>query len=169
MKRSARFAAALLLAGLVQIFLPGEAVAENSQWKFQKFTDRFTDIESGSVFSSHSNGGHILFNCEVGKPIDDFLAFAVTVADDRYPEKKIIDVTWRTDIGEVHRESWFSNLDRDGGGVAINAQEAVNFARALMRAQQRIVFRNPNGTVEFDSKGSTRAIEQLFDFCGLIQ
>ena len=136
---------------------------------FQKFTDRFTDIERGSVSSSHSNGGHILINCGAGKPIDEFLAFVASVDGDHYAEKKIIEVTWRTDKGVVRRENWFRNKSRSGGGVVINAQEAIDFARALMRAQQRIVFRNPNGTVEFDANGSTKAIRQLLDFCGLNQ
>ena len=169
MTLAVRLSAALLLAGLGLVSLPGEVWAENTRWKFQIFTDSFTDVNSGSVFSSHLNGGHIFFLCQQGKPIDKFLAFVVTVDSDRYFEDKIIEVTWRTDKGAVHRENWHRNLDRSGGGVVINAQQAVSFARSVMRANERIIFRNPNGTIEFDAKGSTKAISQLFDFCGLPQ
>lgn len=169
MKRSTQFATVILLAGLVQVSVSGVGLAENSRWKFQTLTDRFTDIQSASVFSAHSNGGRIFFNCKMGKPIDEFLAFAVTASGDRYLEKKIIEVTWRTDKGTVHRENWFRNKSRDGGGVAINGQEAVDFALAVMRAQRRIVFRNPNGTIEFNANGSTNAISQMLEFCGLKQ
>ena len=59
-------------------------------------------------------------------------------------------------------------VDRDGGAVTFG-QNAYKFALAVARAQERIVFRNANGTVVFDAKGSTKAIKRMLEFCGLKQ
>ena len=166
MKRSARTAVVILLAGLAQVSLSGVVLADIFSWQFSSSVDPLTDVARGRVISSHADRGHISFSCRKGKPAAKFLVFAASGRYDVNSESKI-EVAWRIDNETVHNEIWNAKSTPDGDGVLALGQNAYEFALAVGRAQKRIVFRDGNGTVVFDARGSTKAISQQLDFCGL--
>lgn len=168
MKRSSRFATVFLLAGLVQVFLTGASSAQNVPWQFSSRTDPLTDEITGRVLSVGVNGGFIGFSCVMGNSTEKFLASGRTQKFDQYPEGQV-EVAWRTDEGAVRRYIWDANPATAGGGVRTIGQNALEFALSVMRAQSRVVFDVANKTVVYDASGSTKAISQLLEFCGLKQ
>ena len=168
MKRSARFATVIFLAGLVQVSLPVVVSAQNTPWKLKTRVDPITDEPRGTILSSHVDGGHIGFSCDRGNSRSEFLAVASTRKGDKYPEGEI-EVAWRIDKGAVRREMWEADSYTPLGGVGLVGQGAYEFALAVARAQKRVVFRNENGTVVFNPDGSAKAISQLLQLCGLKQ
>lgn len=168
MKRSARFAAALLLAGLVQISLPGVVWAENRPWELESSYVPVADQFRFSVTSLHMDGGMVILFCLAGNPKSNFGAGVFTESGDEYPNGEVA-VSWRIDKGTVHDEIWTAVTSKAQVGVVTIGDDAYDFALAVASAQNRIVFRNPNGRVVFDAKGSTKAISQLLGLCGLKQ
>jgi len=167
MKRSARFTAVILLAGLVQISLSSVGFAESYPWEFTSRIDPVTDEATGTVFSSHENGDTLIFSCTKGEPIADFLALKSTQSIHRHPTGNV-EVVWRIDSRPVINEIWKGEIDVGNDGFVESAgQPAYDFALAAMHAKNRIVFRAANRTDVFDAKGSTKAISRLIEFCRL--
>ena len=168
MKRNVRFAAVFLLAGLVQVALSGVVSAQNTPWKFFPRIDPVTDKVSGHVVSVTTDRS-IAFACQKGEPVEVFFAEVETGVSDGVSGRDV-EVAWRTDDGAVRNEIWkASEFKNQIGGVEIAGQSAFEFALAVARAQNRVVFRDPNGTLVYDAKGSTKAISQMLEFCGLEQ
>lgn len=166
MTRAVQLSAALLLAGLALVSLPREVWAQNSPWRFSTSIDPITDEPAGTVLSVHFNGGRIIFTCEAGDPRSKFLVRASTGSRDEHPRGEV-EVVWRIDDGKPRTETWEADWISTTRGVGTIGQSAYEFALAVARAQVRIVLRNINGTAIFNTDGSTKAISQLLELCGL--
>lgn len=164
MTRAVRLSAAMLLAGLGLVVLPGTGWAQNTPWQFSNRVDPLTDKASATVLTVHAGGAFVSFTCVRGDDRNRFLAFGSTKESDRHPSGSV-EIAWRIDSEQALRQSWESNtLVGNGGVVAIGAQ-AYEFALGVAKAQNRVVFSNSNGTVVFNAHGSTNAIRQLLSFC----
>ena len=169
MKRSARIATLILLAGLVQVFLPSVGLAQSTPWEFKTIKSTSAGDANARVSSQHVDGGHISFACTKGKPKSLFLAFASTKTGDEYPGGDI-KIAWRIDGDVAQHTTWKANTFSSArNGVVALGQDAFEFALAVARAQNRVVFRNENGTAVFDVRNSTKAIAELLEFCELEQ
>jgi hypothetical protein len=164
MRRSTRIAAALLLAGLVQVSLPSAVSAQNIPWRFATSVDPITDDVFGDVSSGHFDGGYVIFGCAKGGSLDNFFIIASTQKFDSRT-KRNVKISWRVDNGPAREEIWEAETSRERGGNLSVGRSAYEFALAVGGAQRRIVFRDPNGTVVFDAKGSTKAVRQLLKHC----
>ncbi|NNE85563.1 MAG: hypothetical protein HKN28_16490 [Alphaproteobacteria bacterium] len=168
MKRSTQFATVVLLAGVAQVSLASESLAQNIPWRFSSEIDPLTDKAGGSATAA-TKISIVDFSCVKGEPIGEFLVL-VDLGDTDVYSKDELEVAWRTDNNAVRNEIWEANkVSVDSVGVGVLGQKAFDFALAVAGAQNRIVFRNPNGTLVYDAKGSTKAISQLLEFCGLKQ
>ena len=166
LKCCVRYMAILIFAGLVQISLAGAVSAQNIPWKFSSKIDPVTDQVGGSVTSATANS-FVDFSCIKGEPVGEFLALVDLGDADVYSADEV-EIAWRTDNNAVRNETWEANKTSDTSvGVGIVGQKAFDFALAVAGAQNRIVFRNPNGTLVYDAKGSTKAIVKLLKLCGL--
>lgn len=166
MMRSSKFAAVIFLAGLMQAFSVNSATAQNHPWEFSSIVDPITDLAKGRINNLHADGGFISLRCTKGAAAASFLVWAGSkpyLVNDEEP----IEIAWRIDNTPARNEVWLTlGTSNRGGAVALGAS-AVEFALAIGRAQERIVFRDGRGTVVFGAKGSTKAVAQLLDFCGI--
>lgn len=144
--------------------------ANNSPWKFAVDKDTSTGEETGRAQSVHVDGGGIVIFCKKGEPLPRFFVGVVTSGSAIQQEERIA-VSWRIDEGEVHAEMWHPiprNTDQIDG-YAIVRQPAKDFALAMAKAQNRIVFQTILGTQVYSAIGAKTAISELFDYCGLPQ
>lgn len=167
MKRSARFATVVLLAGLAQVSVVGAVSAEGPTWGFSSEVDPLTDRAIATVTAVNEARGLIGFVCTRGRPAS---RLSVSVLQEKFepPSADQINIAWRVDNEEVRYELWhWDKIVNVGWGVESTGQRAYEFALAVMRARERVVFRTPGGTGVYDVKGSTKAISQMLEFCGL--
>tara|TARA_R110001606_G_scaffold271400_6_gene420021 strand:- start:401 stop:757 length:357 start_codon:yes stop_codon:yes gene_type:complete len=74
------------------------------------------------------------------------------------------DVVWRVDQAPAREASWY-NID-DGGAIT-TGPEAIEFADAVRKAQDRLVIRSGGVTARYSVAGSTAAIDAVFEACGI--
>lgn len=160
-----RLSAAFLLAVIVLLMLPGFGEGYALAWEFHSSKDRITDEGIGFSYDRKSNGAIISFQCKLNRTIEHFIARVQTTQSD-FPIENQDKVAWRIDDQRAQTGYWFSGSSRVGGTYT-TGESAIKFALAASRARQRIVFRNSNGTVEFDARGSTKAITRLLEYCGI--
>jgi len=167
MKRSARFATAILLAGMAQVSVLGAVSAQGLPWRFSSEIDPLTDRAIALASTLNEAREFISFACTRGKPAS---RLSVSVHQEKFkpPSADQINIAWRVDKGEVRHELWhWDKIGDVGRAVEFTGQSAYEFALAVMRARERVVFRTPGGTSVYDAKGSTKAISQMLEFCGL--
>lgn len=168
MTRAVRLSAALFLAGVVLVSLPGAVWAQNTPWKVENFGDRTSDHIPYYVSPLHEDGTMVVLSCLPGNPRSDFAAGIIAISDDFFLDGEVA-VSWRIDEGITQDEIWEARTKNGVSGVFAVGQRAYDLALAVANAKNQIMFRNPKGTVEFDAKGSTVAISMLLVLCGLAE
>ena len=134
-------------------------IAHADAWETSDAVDPITDFVSRSAYVRSGSYGLLGVSCgETG-----LFGFVQTkmIDMDFNPTRSVI---WRTDNNPAQEQEW---LNTKKSGAGITDTKAIEFARAARGASQRIVVRSGGETVTFTAEGSTEAIGNVLEHCGL--
>lgn len=141
---------AMLMIGTVQ-------AQQSSNWQFHKTKNSMTDEPHYIAQTLINDHKALAVGC---------LADAVTIVvmlgpvDVAFGEFR--QVAWRVDDQNAVYQQW-DNLRK--GGASLYGEPALDLAREIRDAKQRILIRSNGNTEEFSVKGSTVAIGKVLDNC----
>ncbi len=167
MKRSARFATVILLAGLVQVSVSGVVWAENTSWSHSEGFDEKAkqSVSSASSFqlSGDDFNGGIIFHCVGTDLASNFSASVLIRKDDFYPFEKN-DVFWRIDSGAEPKSVW-QRGDDSWGGLRLVGPRALELAFEMLRARKQVQITTDHGSIVNDLTNYKDAIARMFKHC----
>ena len=156
------------LGALVLSFLlvPSTASAQQlGTWAFQKHTDPLTDrvvhmaITVGDIDGNYSDRALIGVACTDG----EIVVQASPVPYESRRKKRT--VRWRTDRNPVVTALWDNGSENTA--VMVWDEPAIEFARAVASAAERIVVNVEGVSVVYGVKGSTKSVRQTLSACGV--
>lgn len=176
MTRAVRLSAALLLAGLALVLMPGEVWAENEAWRFGKVNEPSSNKPGGIAASilfydkvspfPYGYADIIAFACVRDAPVSEFGAVVSVVYDNQYPWGDYT-VVWKVDDGPETKAIWQPNTEIRNMGLVLVGQQALDLALEIANGKKLVKIKTPRGTIVNDLKSAKKIIGRLIKYCRL--
>jgi hypothetical protein len=125
------------------------AANSSAPWQYHIGNDPMTDVLRATAATMGEQGAMALFQCEK----DGDAVFLVKVQYIDIAMEPVREVVWRVDSGEPRHQTWV-NVDE---GAAILGAEAIQLAREIAAATERLVVCSDAKTIVFSVRGFDRS------------